>query len=199
MTGKQSDAFMEGEGQAWLRRNLTKLSPENDPVLEAIKTYRIVPANVLEIGCANGWRLDALAQQYDCESYGVDPSGHLKTKSSLIYRGTADRLPAHTDCFDLVIYGWCLYLCDPEDYFCIVSEGDRVLKENGYLIVYDFCSDKPYKVEYKHKKGLFSYHYDFSKLWLSHPFYSLVGRTVQNETCVIILKKNTKAAFPLEK
>ncbi|MGB6911936.1 MAG: hypothetical protein WBE42_04170 [Pseudolabrys sp.] len=61
------------------------------------------------------------------------------TKLWNCHRATADDLSAFgPDTIDLLIYGWCLYLCDREDLFKIVTEGDRILKDSGYLVVYDF-------------------------------------------------------------
>lgn len=198
---KQKDVFFHSEGKAWLARNRSKITSANDPVLDALEQYKIIPAKVLEVGCANGWRLDALKKKYGCAVEGIEPGQSEKADSLVpVQYGTADDLISwRGETFDLVIYGFCLYLCDPEDYFHIVAEGDRVLKDGGHLVVYDFCSELPYKIPYKHKKGLFSHHYDFSRLWLGHPAYSLYGRTVQDETCVIILKKNLKNAFPEER
>lgn len=192
---KQSEVFLAGEGEKWAGRNVGRYNQNNDPVLDAIEKYAIHFKTVLEIGSANGGRLSVLSEVYDCNTWGVDPAGYPAT-----LKGTASDTGLPTSgWFDVIIYGWCLYLCDPEDHLKIAMEGDRLLKDGGYLIVYDFHADYPYKTPYKHKKGLFSYHFDFSKLWLSHPAYSLYGRTIQGETSVTILKKNLQAAFPVEK
>lgn len=198
---RQAKAFLSGEGAAWYERNKERLkSVKDDPVLLAIDQYGITPKRAFEVGCADGWRLNLLRQKFKhliCG--GIDPGCKVKTKTPpFIDGGTADRLSFPEQSFDLLIYGWCLYLCDPQDYLKIAYEGDRILKDSGFLIVYDFCSELPYKIPYKHKEGIFSHHYDFSKLWLCHPAYSLYGRTVQDETCVTILKKNLKDAFPVE-
>jgi len=194
---KQSEAFFQGEGEAWLDRNKDRLTGKNDPVLEAIQNYNLDPAVVMEIGCANGWRLDALRDQYDCVVYGCDPGADGEKDN--ILRRSADKTGVTSGLFDTVIYGWCLYLCDPEDYFKIAMEGDRILADMGFIVVYDFHADHPYKTPYKHKEGLFSHHYDFAKLWLSHPAYHLYGRTIHGETSVTILQKNLETAFPVKK
>lgn len=195
---KQAQAFMAGEGRAWLKRNIDKLTGENDPVLEAIDKYGLAPHDVLEVGCANGWRLKILEEKWGCNVFGIDPC--IKTHwPNKLMKGTARKLPCPNSTFDTVIYGWCLYLADPDDYFKIAMEGDRVLADRGLIIVYDFHADYPYKTPYKHKEGLFSHHYDFAKLWLSHPAYSLYGRTIQGETSVTILQKNLETAFPVKK
>lgn len=55
----QADEFAKGEGDAWLRRNKSKLKPKDDQILYALDQLVGVPRNgkYLEIGCANAWRL----------------------------------------------------------------------------------------------------------------------------------------------
>ncbi len=195
---KQAMAFTVGEGERWLERNKDKLTGENDPVMDAIDQYQIKPKKVLEVGCANGWRLKLIKKKFkNSVCGGIDPGCGEPTTSgpAFVEFGTAERLDFPSESFDLLIYGWCLYLVDPEDYFRIAMEGDRVLKDNGYLIIYDFLVQDHYKTPYKHKKGLFSYHYDFARLWSNHPAYVLYGRIRQDKTCITILKKNLEKAF----
>lgn len=202
--GPQAHAFFDSEGGEWLKRNKHKLPIKDDPVLEAIKGANIRPKSVLEIGCADGWRLKELAKIHKCECHGIDPGvTHTQEENGVrIYRGAADSLHIFKDAkFDLVIYGFCLYLCDPEDYFKIAMEGDRVLADGGHLIVYDFQSPTPHRRLYAHKRGLYSHKMDFTKLWLSHPAYSLVTAMIMGQeddcTAVMILKKRVHSAFPI--
>ena len=51
--------------------------------------------------------------------------------------------------FDMIILGFCLYLCDRNKLFKIASEVDRVLKENSYLVIIDFYPGSFY---YKNNK-----------------------------------------------
>jgi ubiquinone/menaquinone biosynthesis C-methylase UbiE len=195
---KQSEAFYQGEGDAWLKRNIHKLPPSRDPVQEAIKELNIKPESVLEIGCANGWRLEQLAEKYKCLCWGVDPAlgfpyGPHGPRHRFT-RTTADHLSPYfkENQFDMVIYGFCLYLCDPEDYFRIAMEGDRVLENGGHLIIHDFYSLPPKRVPYIHKDGLYSHKMDFRQIWAWHPNYLPVGNYgVPNEPeiAVGILKK----------
>jgi SAM-dependent methyltransferase len=196
--GKQSIFFLGGEGAAWIERNKDKIDTLNDPIIQAIRDSDIPVEEVLEIGCANGWRLKIIRNEYGCPAYGVDPGyGDIN-----IDTGTADDLDWKDGTFNVVIYGFCLYLCDREDLFKIVLEGDRVLQEGGYLIIWDFHQDFPYSRPYEHKEGLLSYKMDYSKLWLANPAYYVVHRRIiqntdnpDDRTAVTILKKDTALAW----
>jgi ubiquinone/menaquinone biosynthesis C-methylase UbiE len=52
--------------------------------------------------------------------------------------GTAEALPQADQSVDLLIYGFCLYLCDRDDLFQIAAEAHRVLKPKSWLAILDF-------------------------------------------------------------
>lgn len=194
---KQSQIFLESEGRAWYERNKDKLAPKDDPVCDLIKRAGIAPNNVVEFGCANGWRLDRLSHEYGCNVYGVDPYSRWPN----VIEGTAaDAIPASwNNKFDLVIYGFCLYLVDREDLFKVVWNGDRILQDGGYLVIHDFFPTENHKRKYKHCEGLFSYKMDHSNLWLANPTYNLCGISGidSDGVAVVILKKNIEKGWPL--
>ena len=196
----QGAAFLDGEAAAWFERNKYFADPESDPILRLLEDSGLKPSRVLEVGCSNGWRLAAIRARYGCRTDGIDP---LKTSNEYVYRGTADDLGLwYVGTFDLVIYGFCLYLVDREDLFRIVTEGDRVLKDGGHLIIWDFSSKVPHCRPYKHREGLFSYKMDYANLWLANPAYSLVRRSIQgdkpdNLTSVVMLQKRIDRAWPV--
>src|SRR5207253_396680 len=84
----------------------------------------------------------------------------------------AEQLPFDDKKFDIVIFGFCLYLCDREDLFRIASEADRVLKNPGWLLILDFYSPAPLKRDYHHRSGLFSYKMDYRTLFLWNSSYT---------------------------
>lgn len=201
---KQSQVFLQGEGKQWYSRNKDKITPDDDPVLKIIEKSGIAPKNVLEIGCSNGWRLVELHRRYRCSVTGVDPMP--SQDADFIVQGTADDLHLCFDeDYDLVIYGFCLYLCDREDLFRIVAEGDRVLKDEGHLIVYDFISHSPHYRPYSHKEGVKSFKMHHANLWLGNPAYRSVMSEIRdwNEidkaTSAVLMKKDLGAAWPLKK
>ena len=172
---KQFNAFIGGEADAWLKRNKLKIGKKDDPVLHAIEQHGIEPKAAMEVGCANGWRLKALRKKYKCSVAGADLS-HKDHARFIEMDGAHDLKHFGNENFDLVIYGFCLYLCDREDLFAIAKEGDRVLANDGHLVVYDFFARRPLKSPYRHKEGIFSYHFDYSKLWSWNPAYRVVQR-----------------------
>ena len=105
----------------------------------------------LDVG---GHRLEIIRNAFHSDSYGIDPSSKDIEDGKSIYPnnsfqvGTADNLPFDDDSFDMVIFGFCLYLCDRKDLFKIAYEADRCLKNKGTLVIKDFCPPFPYKNNY---------------------------------------------------
>lgn len=202
----QVSAFLNGEGDAWLRRNTKRLgSTGNDLVLHGLDKLVGVPrsGNYLEIGCSNGWRLKEIKKRYNANLvYGIDPSdAAIKEAKKLgieALRGCATELPWRDGIFDVVIYGFCLYLIDRKDLFRAVMEGDRVLKDGGIIIVYDFDAHYPHKKPYKHKDGIWSYHQDYAKLFTANPAYSHLFSVSDQTTNATILKKSIERGWPEE-
>jgi SAM-dependent methyltransferase len=196
----QADAFFSGEGDAWFKRNKDKLG-QRDPVCDLLKHIPdIKPKNVLEVGCANGWRLKKLKEMYGCKISGLEPSREaiINAQCENIIRGKATHLPWLSESFDMVIYGFCLYLTDPRDWFLMVEEGDNVLKDGGYLVIYDFADvSPPYRRQYEHNKDLFAYHVDFAKLWLVHPWYQLYNEAISEHGDKVTILMKTPRAIPV--
>jgi ubiquinone/menaquinone biosynthesis C-methylase UbiE len=137
---------------------------------------------VLEIGCSDGSRLKWLKESLGFECYGIDPSTQAvqvaSSRGITAEIGTANNLPFDDNMFDIVIFGFCLYLCDREDLFRIAAEADRVLKSPGWLLIEDFYSPIPLKREYHHRNGLFSYKMDYRTLFTWSPSYTCYSQKV---------------------
>lgn len=200
--GHQEIEFANGEANAWYHRN--KHKHRKDEVLPIIKSLGIIPDNVKEYGCADGWRLEGIRSHFQCACRGVDPSpdailqGKRKYPFLELSCGSAASTNYHAGC-DLIIYGFCLYVCDRNSLHGIVRIGDEALLEEGHLIIHDFDPDHPHKVPYHHVDGLFSYKMDYSKLWLANPAYTLVHKEViPDGTAVWVLRKDINSGWPLE-
>jgi ubiquinone/menaquinone biosynthesis C-methylase UbiE len=191
----QTQAFIDSEGDAWFERNERKLGLA-DPVTPVVERLDPRPKTVLEIGCCNGWRLKKLRETLGCEIAGIDPSKQavMLANEPAIQRGWASALHYLDGEFNLVIYGFCLYVIEPEDWFTVVSEGDRVLADGGHIIIHDFADHgNPHAVPYEHAEGLLSYHFNFASMWLAHPWYRLVDwKQPAKGELVATLQKNTQ-------
>jgi ubiquinone/menaquinone biosynthesis C-methylase UbiE len=187
---KQSDVFLESEGDAWFRRNVAgqdaRKLPDGDPLLRellALPSDELAAGQrVLEIGCSDGRRLAWLREHARLECHGVDPSAlavaSARARGVDAQRGTADSLPFEDATFDVVMFGFCLYLCDRSDLFRIASEADRVLKSPGWLLILDFYSPAPFRRAYSHHPGLFSHKMDYRTLFTWHPAYTCYSHHV---------------------
>jgi ubiquinone/menaquinone biosynthesis C-methylase UbiE len=208
----QKETFLETEGNAWFKRNLqANKDIENDPIL-SLRQLDLTDKKILEIGTGTGWRLNSLHEKYTCDCYGIDPSkdaielGKIMFSNINLSVGSADVLPYEDNQFDVIIYGFCLYLCDRNDLFQIASEANRVLKENGHIIIYDFCTPQPYKNPYSHFEGLYSYKMDYSKIFTWNPSYSLIYHNIMQHPgnvsnvdsliALSLLKKDSLNAYP---
>lgn len=200
----QAEAFTQGEADAWHVRNKDKPRLP-DPVLETIRRLDLRPQHVLELGCGTGWRLAEIKAGPKRHCRGYDPSAAaVKAKVfEHVYQSTALdalRLIAN-NYYDLVIFGFCLYVVDPEDLLLIAGHSDRVLKDKGHIVIHDFLPEYSYRRAYEHKEGLCSFKMEHSKLWLAHPGYRLVEMQSTGEdddrVGVTVLQKDMTAGFPV--
>lgn len=215
---RQSDIFQSSEADRWFQRNLSAMDStdyrKTDPVLEAIDAVRLPFRRVLEVGCSNGWRLNHLREASEAECFGIEPSAQAVADAGRfagisVRQGTARELPFDDKSFDLLVFGFCLYLCDRADLFRIACEADRVLNDGGVIAVYDFWSTKPYKNPYAHLPNLFSYKMDHARLFDWNPIYKTIYHRVRSHkgpelpenwdaaVAVTLLKKDAEAGFPL--
>lgn len=114
----QRRAFLGGEGDAWEARNRT--SEGLDSALIARLAQHLEPGDrVLEIGCGSGQNLRALDLHVTgLICHGIDPSTEAIATASeaaphqRLAVGASDELPFNNAQFRLVLFGFCLYLCD---------------------------------------------------------------------------------------
>ena len=182
----QKDIFLQGEADAWFERNHAALEKRGfglqDPIIAGISEiaasdiYKGKRLSVLEVGCGEGKRLAWLTKNLNTDVYGIDPSKkaveHARSIGVAAELGTADNLPFDTDSFDVVIFGFCLYLCDRQDLFRIAQEADRLLKQDAWVIIHDFYSTTPVRKLYHHKPGVYSFKMDYRTLFCWHPAYT---------------------------
>ncbi|WHZ10392.1 MAG: hypothetical protein OJF60_000831 [Burkholderiaceae bacterium] len=184
----QREIFLQSEADAWFERNRRALANPDfaaaDPVIAAVTEIASQPdlaqrgdkLRILEVGCSEGRRLAWLRDSLGADVYGVEPSANAVEQACArgvdARRGTADALPYPDATFDVVIFGFCLYLCDRRDLFRIAQEADRVLKADAWLMILDFFAPTPIRREYSHRPGVYSYKMDYRKLFDWHPAYT---------------------------
>lgn len=176
----QKELFIEGEADAWYQRNRSGISrfiADEDAIIRNLAPYLRTGMVIAEVGCALAGRLDALTSMAQGSGMGIDPSEKAILDAAKLHpqlqlsQGTADSLPWPDNSVDVLIYGFCLYLCDRADLFRIAAEGDRVLSEGGIIAILDFKPPFPYKNRYMHREGVFSYKLDYSSLWAWNPSF----------------------------
>lgn len=196
----QKRIFKDGEGDNWFNRNKSVLLPRKDQIILSMQHLNIKPKDVLEIGCSNGYRLQYIYKYFNANCVGVEPSklaikeGKLQYPNVKFINGTADKLLFDDNSFDLVIIGFCLYLCDRKDLFKIAFEVDRILKKGGHVIINDFYTPFPYSNDYKYVEGVKSYKMDYSKMFTWNPSYVVKylycsQKQIDNYEAIIVIHK----------
>lgn len=190
----QKDVFLLGEGEAWFERNRVALADElfleSDPIIAAVDEILASPFRpqgpgapaLLEVGCSSGRRLERLRDRAGIDVYGIETSTaaveDAKARGVSVEIGTADRIDHPAERFDILVFGFCLYLCDPGDLFGVAAEADRVVKSAGWIIVHVFFSPAPTERPYHHRSGVMSRKMDFRTLSSWHPAYACFSHRV---------------------
>lgn len=212
----QSRKFLDGLGDQYYLRNRDSHLRYTDPdkIVALVAQYGLQPKSILEIGCGDGRRLSEFCDA-GAACFGVDPSAMaIKSAQARDPRlhlsvGTAAQILQPDAKFDLVIFGFCLYLCDRADLFRIAAEADRVLCENGAIAILDFDVRNPYRKIYKHASDVYSHKMQYRDMFLWNPAYRLVSHSlVQLEGAprvvppdesigLSFIVKESSGAFPL--
>jgi ubiquinone/menaquinone biosynthesis C-methylase UbiE len=191
MNSNQKEIFLSGEGDSWFDRNDNldlNIRIKEDLILNEIERLQIKPKSVLEVGCAEGWRLNVVSQRLGVQCTGFDPSSKAIAAGNALYPnvnlkvGTAEKIEMENNSVDLLILGFCLYLCDRDELFSIAKEADRVLRDKGVIIILDFYSEAPYRNSYSHKEGVYTYKMDYTKMFTWNPIYSVLSSIISSHS-----------------
>lgn len=211
----QKSPFLAGEGDAWFIRNLPAgEDTASDHIASMLTDIGVRPRSTLEIGCSNGSKLAQLCAACGCAGTGIDPSvraiedGRARHPKLRLAVGTAESLPFTDGEFDLVTFGFCLYLCDRQDLFRIAAEADRCLSDEGMLAITDFMPPMQYRNPYCHMEELYSYKFGYRRMFLWNPAYfervlKVYGHggssslAPDQRTSTVILQKDLANAWPV--
>lgn len=139
---------------------------------------------LLEIGCCTGYNLSYINKKFGFNCIGIEPSQKAVDEGNAMYkmrpikliRGTSDCLEVEDDLVDIVVCGFCLYTVERSLMTRTISEIDRVLKEGGLLITYDFDTPLPYRRENSHNALVPVYKVDLAHMICSNPQYTLIEK-----------------------
>lgn len=188
----QEQCFFDGEGDAWYKRNQTALTVAGhfDWPLALIDQLgdKAKIAAVAELGCANGYRLEALRQRgIGNEHVGVDVSAEAIAQGSRhfpaleLLRAPLSNVPLEKT-FDLVIVNYVLHWIDRERLVRTIGEIDRLVKDGGTLVIGDFLPDAPSRRQYHHRPegGVFTFKQDYAAIFSALGTYREIARVCYN-------------------
>ena len=175
------------DADAYYLRNAEQHKPSTDPMLPCLqRIHRATPIrSVLEIGSNTGWRLDGIRKHFDKPSVmGVEASLFAVEESRATYphipvaHGVApDVLFGFEDgSFDTVIVGFLIYLLPRNMLFHFAAEVDRIVGDNGHIVIEDFLHPNPTSRDYTHHEDLRVFKHEPSAPWSWSPTYTLVDR-----------------------
>lgn len=189
---KQDRLFREMEGDAWFKRNRDQITsagwPDYPAALVEMIENRDRIKTVIELGCANGFRLEAIRHKTPCERLvGVDCSidaledGRSRYPAVEFHRGMLTELPVE-ESFDLVIVNLVLCWISRESLARAVAEIDRVTADGGFLIIGDHFPDHPQRRRYHHNlaEEIYTYKQDYGKIFEALGTYRELARITYN-------------------
>jgi SAM-dependent methyltransferase len=152
---EMENLWFESEGNKWFSRNKSLLGKTFDFCLFLLELYSIKPKDVLEIGCANGYRLAEIHKRFKSNVVGVEPSknaiedGKKKYPFIKFIRNVCENLNLRKK-FDLIIISFVFHWIYRENLYACVQKIDNLLKDDGYLVIGDFGTDYFFKRKYHH-------------------------------------------------
>jgi SAM-dependent methyltransferase len=182
------------EGDIYHDRNLKNYKANNKiynreyfKIVDLIKTTKITPKNILEIGCGTGIKLDFMRKELKTlkNCIGIDLSkkaikyGKKNFTSIKLYKMSSLDIYKIKKKFDLVICGFFLYLLDREDIF---KQFDLIYKKinyNGYLIIEDFEPlFKHTNIDNRNKNNLKIFKQSYTNFLINSGLFKLIYKSI---------------------
>lgn len=186
----QERAFLEGEADAWIRRNpdSTTFASADDPVIAALAGCELAERGaLLDAGGAAG-RIGA-AFLRDHPSWFVrvvDASGEAIAAGQRAFpdvqfdQGTLTRpLPASDSergTYDVVVVSGVLCWIERSLLSQAIANTDAAVADGGLIVLADYDAPFPRANPYAHRAGLFTYKQDYAHCYLALGTYHLVHR-----------------------
>ena len=121
--------------------------------------------------------------------------------------GTASYLPFQDNTFDMVIFGFSLVFIAASEWFRVVAESTRVLKDGGYIIIHDYSYVQAHRMvfqvayrrddESRESQPIYMYYFNWPHLWTVHPGCRLVYERMMRDKveAVTVISKDFSNAF----
>ncbi len=181
--------WVTGEGSAWWERNREALHDPariaRDHTLLMLDSIQPRPNRLLEIGCADGWRLEEIRKRYGTTCFGTDVADNAIVEGRglyprLILNRTASHEKQPSVPMDVIILAFTLHWVDRFWLPWTVAQADSLIWPGGHIIVTDFMPDVPTKVRYHHRTDveLWTYKQDYSACFTALGTYREVDRLV---------------------
>lgn len=188
LMGNQDKIFFDGEGDSFYTRRLEKKESverrlAEDLAILLLERSGYIPSNVAEIGACDGFRLAYIADKYGAQCHAYEPSEKAVEAGKRLYpqvefrRELAAELSAEDESYDLVIVNEVFHWVDRKALLRSVAEIDRILKEEGLLIIGDFYPPFPVRRKYHHlpDKDVWTYKQQYIHIFLSSQLYYLLN------------------------
>ena len=195
----QEFAFINSEGDNWFIRNKSKIkenSAEISLLCNWLMPYQNQINDILEIGSGAGNKLAQICWQLDAIGQGVDPSKKAVNFANKKYNmncnftvATADDLSCIDIKFDLVHFGFCLYLISRNKINIAIEQADKLIKPGKFLSIIDFDPRSSFENDYSHYAGLKSYKSNYHQMFCNLGNYSLINKFSFSEKSFCFSKK----------
>ena len=185
------------EADEWFSRNYKSLKNDklNLKIVNLIKNNNISSKSILEIGCANGVKLNQYSNILKTKiNYGVDLSkkaildGRKKYKNLNLLNISSLEIHKIKTNFDLIICGFFLYHLDRE---LIFNQFDLIynkLNKNGLLLINDFDPLFKHSNKDTNTKNLISYKMSYDNFLVESGLFEMIYKLKYD----IITKDNRK-------
>jgi trans-aconitate methyltransferase len=162
----QDEIFYKSEGDKYFERNGPRI---NKGILKAIKFLKPKSnANIFEIGCMCGSTLKKINTIFKSNVFGLDTSQkaiNFATKKNNLknmFHNTFMSFKTKKK-FDIIITGGFLYVTPDHLLKKTIKRISQLMKNNSYLVVWDYDAPHSYNNNYKYDKNIKSYKRDLLK------------------------------------
>jgi cyclopropane fatty-acyl-phospholipid synthase-like methyltransferase len=162
----QDKIFYKSEGDKYFERNGPRI---NKAILKAVKFLKPKSnSNIIEIGCGCGSTLKKINTIFKSNVFGVDTSqkaiNFAQKKNNLknMFHNTFISFKTKK-LFDIIITGCFFYVTPDHLLKKNIKKIFKLMKNNSYLIIWEYDTPYSYINNYKHDKNIKSYKRDLLK------------------------------------